>query len=346
MMTGHPTAAQSGADSQSRAVIEAARLVVILATHNGAGWIERVLAGYECQQGVDFRWALLVIDNASTDATPAVLERFRSKLPLVVITEPRPGKNAALNRGLATIDNPNCDYIFTDDDAVPDSRFLASWRKALAPSKAYGLFGGTVLPCFEEVDVTVPQRYAKWYAEIYACNQRGEGEIPPGAIFGPNMGVAGHILRAGFRFNEAIGPKSSDPFYAMGSETEFCVRVAREAKARCWFTAAPSVKHIVRPTQTTEEFILARAFRHGRGCATKEGALTSGLLEVLKRRLLLARFGTAGLLGSAEARWNEAWHRGFLAGLRDNLAEGLAPSALIDLASLSDQCGAEPVTKS
>lgn len=321
MQMGHAANAPFGAETRSRALLEEAQLVVILATHNGAEWIERVLAGYEVQKDVDFRWALLVIDNASTDATPAILERFHSSLPLVIIAEPRQGKNRALNRGLSAFDNPDCDYIFTDDDAVPDCGFLAAWRSVFAASEPYGLFGGTVLPCFEGVDVTIPQRYTKWHAEIYACHQRSEGDIPPGGIFGPNMGVAGHILRAGFRFNEGIGPNSSDPFYAMGSETEFCVRVADQTNVRCWFTTAPRVRHIVRDKQTTEDFILARAYRHGRGCATKTGPPTVNLFDTIKTQLLIARFRIVGLLGSPEARWNEAWHRGFRAGLRDSLAE-------------------------
>jgi len=306
----------------SRSVLDAAQLVAILATHNGGKWIERVLAGYQRQQDADFPWALLVIDNASTDETPAILERFRPVLPLVVVTEPRPGKNAALNRGLAAIDNDHCDYIFTDDDAVPDSGFLAAWYKVFAQRSDYGLFGGTVVPCFEGVDQTVPQRYAKWHPEIYACNQRSEGAIPPGAIFGPNMGVAGSLLRAGFRFNEAIGPKSSDAMYAMGSETEFCVRMAREAKVSCWFTPEPRASHIVRPNQATEDFILARAYRHGCRCAVKDGPVGNSFGGLMKERLLIARFEVTGLLGSAEARWNAAWHRGFLAGLRDDLRPG------------------------
>jgi glycosyltransferase involved in cell wall biosynthesis len=324
---GHSEAARQRADIQPRVDLEAARLIVILATYNGAEWIERVLAGYERQKGVLFRWALLVIDNASTDSTPAILDRFRSSLPLVVITEPDPGKNLALNRGLAAINNPVCDYVFTDDDAVPDSDFLAAWHKAFTEKEAYGLFGGIVRACFEGIDTSIPQRYAKWHSEIYACNERSEGEIPPGAIFGPNMGVSGHVLRAGFRFNEAIGPNSSDTFYPMGSETEFCVRVAREAMVRCWFTSEPRVSHIVRPNQAVEDFILARAYRHGRGCATKDGPIGISFFKAIKEWLLIAQFTIVGLLGSAEARWNAAWHRGFVAGLRENVAKGLVRRA-------------------
>lgn len=299
-------------------LLEAAQLVVILATFNGAGWIGKVLDGYREQRGVEVPWALVVVDNGSTDATADILARIAETLPMIVVQEMRPGKNAALNRGLeVAASNRGCDYIFTDDDAVPAPDFLAAWTKTLADHPGHALFGGTVHPCFTGIDQSVLRRYAHWHPEIYAVNERPEGEIPPGAIFGPNMAVSGDLIRAGFRFNEAIGPSSSDPTYPMGSETEFCVRVASEADVRCWFAPGPSVQHIIRPNQATEAFILARAYRHGRGCATKDGPLGTGPADAIKARLLIVRFTIGGLLGRTEARWNAAWHKGFRAGLHD-----------------------------
>ncbi len=303
---------------ESHPLLETSKLVVMLATYNGAGWIDQVLEGYHKQRGVDFPWALVVVNNASTDATADILARYVGTLPLIVVDEPRPGKNAALNHGLELAAScTSCNYIFTDDDAVPAPDFLEQWNQVLAAHPQHALFGGTVDPCFDGIDQTILCRYAKWHPEIYAINRRPEGDIAPGDIFGPNMAVSGDIIRAGYRFNEAIGPSSSDPSYPMGSETEFCVRITRDANVTCWFAPAPSVQHIVRPNQATEAFILARAHRHGRGCATKDGPLRTGPADALKARLLIARFSIGGLLGDAEARWNAAWHGGLRAGLRD-----------------------------
>jgi len=312
-----PPAVEPRSQEQPNPILEAATLVVMLATHNGAGWIGRVLEAYRAQRGVDFPWALLVVDNGSTDETPDILASFAGALPLVVVEHALPGKNAALNRGLELTADLACDYIFTDDDALPAPDFLMAWKAALASRPDHALFGGTVIAHFDGIDAAVTHPYATWYPEIYAANQRPEGEIPPGAIFGPNMAVSGSIIRAGHRFDERIGPSSSDPAYPMGSETEFCVRVARAAEARCLFVSGPEVRHIVRPNQATEAFILARAYRHGRGCAIKDGPIRSGFSHHIKEGLLIARFSIGGLLGAAEARWNAAWHRGFRAGLRE-----------------------------
>jgi glycosyltransferase involved in cell wall biosynthesis len=292
-----------------------AELIVILATHNGASWLEQVLTGYASQQGVEFRWALVVVDNNSTDGTRAILEDWAKRLPLVLMGELRPGKNVALNRALTLIDNPACDFVFTDDDAVPAPDFIIHWKKALARLPGNSLFGGTVIPGFEGVDDTVPNRYAAWHGEIYASNCRASGPIIPEEIFGPNMAVSGALIRRGFRFDENIGPSSADAAYPMGSETEFCVRVAREAGAQAWFVSAPQVRHIVRKNQTQETFILARSFRHGRGFALMHGPQRGSVSAIIKARARAALLAIPACLGHTPARWNAAWHRGFAAGM-------------------------------
>lgn len=293
-----------------------AELLVVFATHNGADWIERVLAAYARQEQADVSWALVAIDNASTDATRAILERWQVRLPLVVLDEPRAGKNIALNRALAAIANPACDFVFTDDDAVPASDFILRWKEVLDARPGHGLFGGSVAPGFDGVDDTVPRRYRPWHGEIYARNRRTSGAIAPEAIFGPNMAVRGALIRSGFRFDENIGPSSADAAYPMGSETEFCVRVAREAGVEAWFASAPHVRHIVRASQTDEAFILARAFRHGRGFAQIHGPLRQRKWAAAKARARIALLSLLARLGHVPSRWNAAWHRGFEAGMQ------------------------------
>lgn len=290
-----------------------AEIAVVFATHNGAHWIERTLEGY-ARQAAPPRWALVVVDNASTDATPAILARYCEVLPLVVLHEERPGKNVALNRALAAIADLPRDFVFTDDDAVPDPDFLAQWAAVLAERRDHGLFGGTVVPCFEGLDDRIARSYAPFHAEIYALNTRPEGTIAPRHIFGPNMAVSGDLIRAGYRFDETIGPSSADAAYAMGSETEFCIRVAREADAAAWFAGGPRVRHIVRAHQATETFILKRAFRHGRGFAQMEAAVPRDLPARIKLAVRHALLRLAACTGTARAKWNAAWIEGYRAG--------------------------------
>ena len=293
--------------------LKRAQLLVVFATHNGAGWIGRTLEGYAGQRAA-VPWALVVIDNASTDETAAILARYRDRLPLIALSEPRPGKNVALNTALAAIRDVACDFVFTDDDAVPEPDFVAQWADTLARRSDYGLFGGPVMPTFDGIDDTVARRYGLFHAEIYALNDRPEGAIEPRHIFGPNMAVAGALIRAGYRFDENIGPSSADSSYPMGSETEFCVRVAERSGAGAWFATGPRVRHIVRSNQATERFVLQRAFRHGRGFAQMQVGGADGAWARTKSAVRLKLLQIAGLTGSTHARWNAAWLKGYRAG--------------------------------
>jgi hypothetical protein len=102
---------------------------------------------------------------------------------------------------------------------------------------------------------------------LFAERDLPEGEVRAGEFYGPNMAVRGRVLDAGHRFDENIGPNADDPDYPMGSETEFCFRLARTAGTRSWFTRGPLVDHVVRPEQWSAEALLGRSFRGGRGRA-------------------------------------------------------------------------------
>src|SRR4029078_5463557 len=81
-----------------------------------------------------------------TDATPAVLNRARSRLPLTILHEPKPGKNGALNRAIDAARGRL--LVFTDDDVEPDSRWVAEYVAAADRWPADSIFCGPVIPRF------------------------------------------------------------------------------------------------------------------------------------------------------------------------------------------------------
>ena len=207
--------------------IASTRIWVILATYNGSKTLPAVLAGYQATKMPIRPWGLVIVDNGSSDDTEAVLNSFQSSLPLIVLQEPIAGKNRALNRALDFVGQEAELYVFTDDDAVPHPDFLVEWEHVLTGQLGYELFGAVVEPSFSEPPPKWLSKYKHHFAEIYAENNRLEGEIVPSDIFGPNMAVRLTVLQRGHRFNEMIGPSSSQANYPMGSETEFCSRVAK-----------------------------------------------------------------------------------------------------------------------
>ena len=149
--------------------------------------------------------------------------------------------------------------------------------------------------------------------------------------FSPNMAIRREIFQAGYRFEESIGPRPGS--YAMGSETELTRRL-NAAGIRAWHVTDAVVEHMIRGFQMTEEWVLARAIRYGRG---KFHWRRISAERPPARLPEIARLGR-DLLGSsvriAQAHWRRDrrerlrlwWYHNCLVG---SLAEALKPSSRI-----------------
>ena len=280
-----------------------------MATHNGAERLKMVLAAYAQAEDPGSVWQLCVVDNGSTDDTPVVLKSFCHSLPLVILHQPRPGKNVSLNLAIEHFANAGHDMILTDDDAIPAPTFLREWARTLARQSGHMLFGGSVSPWFRARPDPWLEALSDQFDVLYARTSHAEGPIAANAIYGPNMAVRAAVFAAGLRFDEAMGPNSSVDNYPMGSETEFCVRAAAQLGISAWFSKGPSVAHIVRLSQMTRDFVAARAQRHGRGVAVMRGY----------PRLTVKSLAQLAILRAKEMRGRPAdwWHYNWQIGYRD-----------------------------
>lgn len=214
--------------------------------------------------------------------------------------------------------------VFTDDDAIPENDFLQIWASVGDEKPDHDLFGGQVTAEFTSAPPAWLDACCDHFDVLFAQNEHAEGDIPARRIFGPNMAVRGRIFDHGHRFDETIGPNGK-PDYAMGGETEFCVRAERELGAKAWFVDRVRVRHLVRTWQMTPEFFAARAVRHGRGVARQQGGngrfsprcvLRAGWGYLSNR----ARASLPSTQGRYHADWQANWCRGYLEG---SLARGM-----------------------
>jgi glycosyltransferase involved in cell wall biosynthesis len=292
-----------------------AEIIVIFATHNGSNVLPEVLDAYVAARCPSCDWALVAVDNASTDGTRELLSAYEGKLPLLIVDEEVPGKNRALNSAIELIPLIEEKFIVvTDDDALPDDNFLVAWERARRALPSSELFGAPVEPYFKSPAPSWLRRFSGHFAELYAQLDGPPGEIPPERIYGPNMAVRGSVFARGERFNESIGPNSTDGDYPMGSETEFCVRVSRKCQAAPWFVEGPRIRHIVRETQMTKEFVRRRAYRHGRGVAMKERLLTPNSVPPqprLSSRIRQLARQAASVVWGGNFLWEFHWRRGY-----------------------------------
>ncbi len=235
-------------------------LSVLLATRNGAPTLPAVLEAFTRLQQPSTGWKLIIVDNGSTDQTREIVVSFQTKLPLTYRSECSPGKNAALNSGLADLEGDLA--VFTDDDVFPRPDWLIRLRAAADEHRPYSMFGGVILPRWE----SAAPAWLHWMpaGPVFTLTdpELKEGPTDPGNLFGPNMAIRTEVFWDGTRFDNSIGPRGTN--YAMGSESELVERLGRQGH-RAWHTNEAVVEHFIRDYQLTKSWVMERAVRFGRG---------------------------------------------------------------------------------
>jgi glycosyltransferase involved in cell wall biosynthesis len=291
-------------------------LTVLIATHDGADTLPEVLAAHSRLEPPPGGWKLIVVDNASTDATGEVVRSFAARLPLTYLFEPKQGQNAARNRGLSEVEGDL--LVLTDDDAIPRRDWLVRLRSAADEHRGFGIFGGVVRPRWS---VPPDPRLLRW-APLQPCFALTdpaweEGPIKSDFVFSPNMVVRAELFLDGRRFDESIGPRRGS--YPMGSETELTRRLTREG-IRAWHVRDAVVEHAIQPGQMTIEWVLARAVRYGRGqqrwrSAERPRGLVAAAPSLLRDwASLTARIALARGRGDEEETLRRRWDRNCVVG--------------------------------
>jgi glycosyltransferase involved in cell wall biosynthesis len=120
-------------------------LTILIATRNGEAVLGRTLAAFAAATPPETPWQMVVVDNGSTDATPAILAAHAGRLPIRVVRHAPPGKNAALNAAVAACDGDL--IVIVDDDVLPDAHFLRAWSSYLTERTEHELLGGPAGCC-------------------------------------------------------------------------------------------------------------------------------------------------------------------------------------------------------
>ena len=234
-------------------------LAVIIATRNRARALESVLENLAAQQTC-WPWQAVVVDNGSSDDTPIVLQRFQSRFPLRVLSEPHAGKSRALNAALGI--TSAWLTAFTDDDVILTPHWVDQLVNAARAYPEADVFCGPIHPRFP---VGTPA-WLRNHPFSTAAFARFEPPLPEGILpapelpFGPNFAVRSDRA-AGMRFRLDLGPSELGSF--MCEDTEFVHRF-RLQNRKFIFVPAADVTHVIRSELVSVPCLLDRAFNFGR----------------------------------------------------------------------------------
>jgi GT2 family glycosyltransferase len=130
-------------------------LTILISSHNRAGLLDRTLRYLnEARRPSDWSVDTLIVANACTDGTHALLDRYvrntsgsptrGTRLPLRWVAEPRMGKSHALNCAIPLLTSQW--VAFVDDDHRVDSAYLESVCRAAEAYPEADILCGRILP--------------------------------------------------------------------------------------------------------------------------------------------------------------------------------------------------------
>lgn len=278
------------------------RLSVICPCRNGAKTIGEQLDALAAQEW-DGDWELVVADNGSTDATLEIVERYRARLPalLVVDASERRGTPHAMNAGARSATGDA--FAFVNDDDVVAEGWLAAMGEAL---RAHELVAGRL----EHDRLNAP-----WMSELRGRPQVDRlsyvegGELP--FAFGMTIGVSRRLHEAISGFDVEMEPAGEDVDYSWrlqraGASFHFVPEAVSHYRLRT------GLRSIFRQGRGYGEGLVLVYRKHRGSGLERPNPWRRGLRGWLgvARSLLRAR-NKAGL---ARFAWNLGWRTGMLAG--------------------------------
>lgn len=296
---------------------------VIVCTHDRPHYLEACLAGIARQRDAP-AFETIVVDSASPPAGAGAIAALAARHAARLLRTDRPGLSRARNLGAAEARGRWLAYI--DDDAVPDTDWLAAIARAGAATPQPAALGGKILPAFES---PLP---AWWPPQLVgaltvlthdAPGVVGESLPRDVELYGANFIVRAEALATVGGFPEGLGRIGTR---LLSNEESLVLRRFAAGGLRIAYDPAIRVTHSIQAARLTPAWLLSRQYWQGVSAsrlaaltgerrkiwAAAPRLLTIGL--VFGPLLLLARSSPALLRQRCKAAYAWGVLRGLLAG--------------------------------
>jgi glycosyltransferase involved in cell wall biosynthesis len=229
---------------------------VIICCYNSASRIGTTLE-YLARQKVciDISWEVIVVNNASTDNTPQIVDevwkQMEASVPLNLVHEPTPGLSFAREKG---IEKAEYEYLlFCDDDNWLDEDYVSNVYRIMKENSQIGALGGLGIPYFE----TEPPKNILKYAGIYATGPQGVGT---GEVSYPHVYGAGctyrksaivYLFKNGFKYQ--LTGRNGDKLIC-GEDHELCYALFLSGY-KIWASDKLTFYHFIPVSRITVDYI-------------------------------------------------------------------------------------------
>jgi Predicted glycosyltransferases len=229
---------------------------IIVCSHNRAADLRANLPRLKLLDYPKDGYEIIVIDNASTDATADVA----ASEGLTCIREERLGLSHARNRG---IESARGRFVaFIDDDAWPDPGWLNELEHAFAQSGA-GCVGGKVIPEWQGTRNDWPDWVHPILQAQYSVTRYGDAPHTtkyPNIPAGTNIAFRSSLLAEIGGFRPDLGRRGS--CLISGEEGELCLRVEKAGHG-VYYQPTAVVHHQIPETRLSEQWLLDRCHWQG-----------------------------------------------------------------------------------
>lgn len=227
-------------------------LSLVVCTRDRAAHLDPFCAALQALRCAE-PWEIVLVDNASRDATRQRLDLFArgSPVPTRVVHEPRPGLGAARNAGVRASAAPL--VAFTDDDCYPEPDYLDAVLRVFA-DPAVDYMGGRIR-LHDAADDPITTRDVDEPTPLPPYSF-----VPAGLIQGANMAVRRDVLLSIGLFDPQLGPGT--PF--CNDDVDLVARASLAGHGGGYFPE-PSVLHHHRRRSAGAVAALRRTYDRGRG---------------------------------------------------------------------------------
>lgn len=238
-------------------------ITVLIATHNRASLLEATLAQLR-RQRFEPGDEVIVVDNASTDATSVVIARAASAFPVPLHQryDLAPGKAPALNAAAAFAHGDV--LALTDDDVLVADDWIETIRR-LFDDPSLTLAGGRVDPRWQQpaprwLHVEEQGRYGPMSSPLALLHYGEAQALGRRTAVGANMAIRRTAFDALGGFAPHLGKRRGT--LLCGEDHDLCQRAVR-AGYRCEYRPELRVQHWVPAERTRLRYFLRWFFWSG-----------------------------------------------------------------------------------